>query len=413
MNKNVHKNLLTFLLSISMVCLVFSKYVLSVSLIGILMLLLFLKEDSRGFSLGLNPKIFQPSTYRNFWPFTGFVLFFFWIVLSLLWSGGEFASWLHDVQSKLTIIGVAVLFALLPKFENFRILVLHQVFGGTILISLLLILYVYIPGYEEITFLIGRGRPIPTPIDHVRFSIMVAYACLSFIAILLESASFGLRQKEKVAMLILSVVFFCFSHLLAVRTGLLLLYIGLALIIFHFILTRKKYIIGLAVLLTVSTLPIIAFYFVESFYNKVYYTKYDIEQMLLNNGANYSDGDRIRSIQHGIELWKNHPWLGYGAGQYKQANIDLQEQANVQGKVLLPHNQYVRTGMAYGWLGLILLLSGFGLIFVKQKALQNLPLLIITTLLIFSLFVESNLDRYYALAFFMMFLGINSRIARN
>ena len=380
------------------------------SLIGILSFLLFLKEVDGGYTFGLNPKIFRPPPLSRWWPFTGFLFFFFWIILSVFWSGGEFNSWFSDVQSKLSIIGIAVIFGLFPKLGNDRIVILHQVFGGTIFVAMLLVLYVYIPAYEDITLRIGRGRPIPTPIDHVRFSLMVAYACLSFAVLFFEGKRFGLRPKEKATMAFLSVVFFVFCHVLAVRTGLILLYLGIIGLIFYIVLSKKKYLVGGLLLLAVASLPLIAYFSVESFRNKVYYTKYDIQQMLSNNGENYSDGDRIRSIQEGIELWKQHPIIGLGGGEYKKAMIDFHEKNKVGGKSLLPHNQFIRAGMAYGWIGMILLLSGFGFILARRKTWSNFPLLLIVGLLFVSLLVESNLERYYALAFFMLFLGINSHI---
>lgn len=383
------------------------------SFIGILTILIFSKEQGGGISLGVNPKLFSKDAYKKMWPFFGFILFFLWIALSVIWSGGEYSEWFHDVQSKLSILGIAMLFALLPKFENFRIVLLHQVFGGTVFIALLLILYVYIPGYEDITLRIGRGRPIPTPIDHVRFSIMVAYSCLSFLGLLIEARRYGLRQKEKIVMGIFSAIFFGFCHLLAVRTGLLLLYLGIFILLLYFIFARKKYLMGAGIFIAVAILPFIAYNTVESFRNKVYYTKYDLQQMLSNKGVNYSDGDRIRSIQQGMQLWKEHPIVGFGAGEYKQATTDFHKISNTQGKVLLPHNQFIRAGMAYGWIGLILLLSGFGFIFINRKTRSNLLLILIAVMLLFSLFVEANLERYYALAFFMLFIGLNSRITQN
>ena len=171
------------------------------SLIALIATLLFLKESDSSFSLGLNPKIFKRPSYENIFPFTGFILFFGWIMLSLLWSGGEYAAWFTDVQSKLTILGAAVIFSLLPSFQNREIVILHQIFGGAVFIGLLLVLWVYIPSYDDITLRIGRGRPIPTPIDHVRFSLMVAYACLSFFVFYLEYKRAGLGPKERVFML--------------------------------------------------------------------------------------------------------------------------------------------------------------------------------------------------------------------
>lgn len=408
--KDIRNNLLTFLLCISMICLVFSKYVLSMSLIGILCLFLFMKEEAGGFSLGLNPKIYKRPTKENLWPFTGFLLFFGWIVLSVLWSGNAYSEWFHDVQSKLTFVGVAVIFGLMPKMEVYRLVRIHQVFGFSVLVGLLLVLYVYIPSYADITLRIGRGRPIPTPIDHVRFSLMVAYACLSFGIMALEAKKYGLAPKEKYWMSGLSLLFFVSVHVLAVRTGIFLLYVGLAGLLLYMIVKYKKFVHGGIALLAAAIIPVIAYYNIESFRNKVYYTKYDIQQMLASKGDNFSDGDRIRSIKDGIFLWKQKPFFGHGAGEYKKAMHDYYVSKKAEGKELLPHNQYIRTGMAYGWIGLIFLLSGFGFILLRRKSWSNFLLLLISILLAISLIVEANLDRYYALVFFMLFIGINSQL---
>jgi hypothetical protein len=180
------------------------------SLIAILTTLIFTKETNTGVSLGLNPKVLKRPSFQNFFPFTGFFLFFLWIILSVLWSGGAYGEWFHDVQSKLTILGTVVIFSLLPKFSNRDILTLHHIFGGTVLVGLLMVLWIYIPGYEDITLRIGRGRPIPTPIDHVRFSLMVAYASLSFTVFYLERKRMGSGPKEGFFMIVLSVVFFAY-----------------------------------------------------------------------------------------------------------------------------------------------------------------------------------------------------------
>jgi O-antigen ligase len=109
-------------------------------------------------------------------------------------------------------------------------------------------------------------------------------------------------------------------------------------------------------------------------------------------------------------VWKEHPILGAGGGEYKAVMSSFHYKTNPDTKNLLPHNQFIRTGMAYGWIGLILLLSGFGIILARRETWTNFPLLLITGLLFVSLLVESNLDRYYALAFFMLFLGINNKL---
>ena len=384
------------------------------SLIGLCTFIFFFKPKGNGYTIGLNTTIFKKSNFQGtWWPFTGFLLYFLWIIISILWSGGQSATWFQDVTGKLGIFGISFIFIFIPKLDEARVKHLHHVLFGTLIIAILLILVIYIPSYEDITLRIGRGRPIPTPIDHVRFSMITAYGSLSAIAIFfgLKKLHFTIKNYNWIY-LVIGFFLFIACHLLAVRTGILLLYSGIFILISFHIINNKKYLIGIIVAGLFLLIPIIAYNTIESFRNKVSYTKYDIELMLSNKGDNFSDGDRLRSIKNGLSLWKEHPLLGPGAGEYKQAMKGCYTKSDQNGKSLLPHNQFVRSGMAYGWIGVLLLLSGFFIALFYKLGYTNILLILILQIFFFSLFVESSLERYYALVFFFLFIGINSSLNR-
>ena len=384
---------------------------MSMSLIGLLLLIIFSHDGQHNIRLGINPSLFQKSNYRRMWPFVGFVLYFFWIFLSLFWSSGHVEEWFHDVLSKLSILGIAIAFIFIPRLLPKDIILLHIFYYIALLVASCMIFIIYIPQYDEITQLIGSGRPIPTPIDHVRFSIMAAYACLSSLAF--GRYSFGknqLSQAVKIALIALSIFFFGMCHILAVRSGLLLLYAGIGTFIIHHVITNRQFLLGIIGIAVLMTVPVVAYFTVPSFKNKVLYTKYDIERTFSNQGANYSDGDRIRSIVNGIAMWKEQALLGHGGGDYKLIAKHFYKRENQAGRVLLPHNQWIRTGMSYGIIGVAILFMSFILVLWRPHARSNILLILILELFFLSLLVESNMERYYALVFFLVFLGMNSRL---
>lgn len=412
LNSDIRKNSFIFVLGVSMICLVFSKYVLSMSLIGILILIVFLKKKGENYILGINPEIFRFSSYKNKNPFFGFLLYFFWITLSIFWSIDNPGPWFHDVVGKLSIPGLLFIFCFLPILSQSEIRFLHYIFYSGLAIASFLVLYIYIPNQFEMTTLIARGRPIPAPLDHVRFSMMSAFACLSsiFFGINLWFKRNKLSSKKEIwILLFISVYFFLFTHILSVRSGIFLLYSGLIFTILFYVITKGYWKFGILSLFLISTIPFLAFKYIPSFKQKVGYVLFDLKLSQQNNGTNYSDSDRIRSIKNGLTIWKENKLLGLGAGDYKLAFQNFYKYTNQAGRALLPHNQWIRTGSAYGLVGILFLLSGFVLLLYHKNSYRNLLVILITQLFFFSFLVESNMERYYALVFFLLFIGLATR----
>lgn len=399
------KNLILVLFCLLIVGIFFSKAILSI-ILGILLLIGIFTKSEQEVKFGLNTHSLALKNIKERGiAFFGFAIYFVWICLSGIWSQ-NLDSYQSEIISKLLYIGIPAIFIVTPKLEMKDVKLLHYFLIGIVVFCYLLVLLAYIPNFEIINESIGRGKAIPTPIDHVRFSMISSYTILATISLLLF---YNASPREKNVLLVITVFLIILQHILAVRTGLALLYIGIGIIILLLILKRANYILGFSILGLVIILPIIAYLLVPSIKQKVEYTMNDWSVALKGDsvGKSYSDSDRITSIKNGIAVWQKSWLFGVGAGDYY---IEMEREYKNFGplaKRLLPHNQFIRTGMAYGLIGNILLLFAMLLPFYKRKQRSNILLIILIGIYLFSFLVESNLERYYIMIFFFLFLGFN------
>lgn len=168
-----------------------------------------------------------------------------------------------------------------------------------------------------------------------------------------------LRFKEKYFVTAVIVFLSIYLHILAVRSGLLTLYVLIICTLFYHLLKNRniKLIVGLitgtglAIFLSTQYIPTVK--------KKIGYTRYSLELFAKNeNIRELSDSRRLGSIAAGIHIAKEHPIKGVGYG-------DLMDETNNYLKnnypelidlELLPHNQYILTLTTAGIIGLILFL---------------------------------------------------------
>ncbi len=199
----------------------------------------------------------------------------------------------------------------------------------------------------------SKGQILPTPIQHIRFSIMMSLSVGMSMYLLLSKVKF--RQKY---FLLGTIIFLSiYIHILAVRSGLLTLYILYAYTLFYFLITKvnKKIVLGLLFIFIAGIF--FAVNYIPTVKKKIGYTLYSIELFQKNeNIRELSDSRRLGSIAAGIHLGKENLLTGIGYG-------DLMDETNnyLKGKYpelidleLLPHNQYVLAFTVIGIFGLIL-----------------------------------------------------------
>ncbi len=284
---------------------------------------------------------------------------------------------------------------------------------------------VFIIGYVSITFLfaagvfigylispvdyiekISQGQAIRTPSSHIRFSMLVAVAVvLSLITV--HSGLFRLVKPQKTILILLGSILFVFLHFLAVKTGLLTLYLAIIGYLSLQAICRKSY-RGLlwAVLLIISS-ALISYQIFPSFKAKIHYSIWDISQYGQEDNAYLSDTYRLKSMVYGIETFKSSPVRGVGYhrldDETRQVYLRHEESAE---SVKLPHNSFIYILAASGLIGAILSFPGIILPFFRKRFDVNPYLLPIGIILWISCIVEPTLETTIGIHFHLLFVLI-------
>ncbi|MFT6334815.1 MAG: O-antigen ligase [Halioglobus sp.] len=342
------------------------------------------------------------SSFLKNLPYSGLLLVFGVIILSGI-NSEDNNAWMHQVKLKLPFLILPIAFYFLKPMEKKPHQWIHLGLIGVILVSSFQVIGNFFLDYESISSGINRGKSIPTPIDHIHYSIILAYATVScFVLGILETT-----KKWKIILFIGGLYLFGYCHFLSVRTGLALCYAGIGVTLIWYVTSTKKYLIGLSVTALIVILPFVAYHTIKPFHNKVQYMMWDIKQYQKGNGKNYSDSERLMSYQIAIDLIKDAPILGHGIGDLRPLTTQKhKEKYGVKDKYIYPHNQYLFMLTAVGIFGALVFFFGLfcPLLFVKER---NIFLVLIFMMLMLSFLVENTIQRAVITAFFLFFILLN------
>ncbi|NNE26883.1 MAG: hypothetical protein HKN09_08570 [Saprospiraceae bacterium] len=287
--------------------------------------------------------------------FVAVTMVFFLYLITGLWSENT-DYFLHQMRIKLPFFFLPFAFAATRGLSEKIMHRLMLFFIGMMFISSLWSVAMFLADFDHYIEIYKRGQIIPTPIHHIRYSIMISIAVLMSLYMWIKPQVLGLKYL-KPALAVIALLLIAYLHLLAVRSGLMTLYVILACTVFYYLRTsgKIKWLIPLVVAGLVGI--ILAINFVPTIQNKIAYTKYSIEEFSKNNNIReLSDSRRLGSIIAGIELTKENPILGVGMGDLMDdTNAYLKDHyPDLIGLELLPHNQYILTSTVAGIPGLII-----------------------------------------------------------
>ena len=272
-------------------------------------------------------------------------------------------------------------------------------FGSSLLVG-----FDYWQDYSIITENLGKGQPIPTPVNHIRYSLMIALSIIGGMILFVRNF-YWKWTWEKWLILGMTGFLFFFIHVLSVRSGILVLYASFLFLSFRFAFSQKNYLISLASVITLFFTPAIAYNSIEGFKQKVDYTIWDWQQYYYDLPLRSSDASRLISFKVGLEICQKEKWLGVGAGDLrKEVHKIYDERFPEITDKKMPHNQFISVCAGMGIIGLaVFILAFFFPLFYKK--IKPDALFITLHLIIFASFLtENTIENSVGVGFYVFFL---------
>jgi len=303
--------------------------------------------------------------------FLSMAFLFLVVAITGFWSSDQ-QKWMDVMRIKLPLIILPFCFAGFRMFtaEHWRKIMF--VFIWIVVAGVLWSCWWYLQDMKTAQAGYLKAGVLKTPLgqDHIRFSLLIALAIITSGYLLAVLSNNPFRKAIFFAIPVLVV----YLHLLAVRTGLLVFYLSTLIFVFWYLLkTKRPKAVVLLVLLVL--LPVMAFIYLPTFKNRLYYIRYDFSLLQKNDytpGSN--DGNRLLSIRAGWESLQTHPLIGVGFGDVRN-ETDGWYNTHYPGMnkldKILPSSEWMIHGAAAGWPGLVIfslcMLSAF---FVPQLKKQ-------------------------------------------
>ncbi len=337
-------------LSVFIVGLLISRAALSIASISFVLLALYYRYKT--------PEERWNIPNRNFAIL--YILMFMLGAVSYIYST-DTHDYLNYMRIWLPMIGLPFAFFTLPVPSARNFFILLSIYVIIVLLGVLWSLGQFAANSAAIIESYEHAKVMPTPLggDHIRFSLAVVLA--ASIAVVLAMVTDGRQiffKGEKNVWIFLSIFLFLYLHVLAVKSGLLtgwMTYAWLSLFFFF----RKNYKLSLLLTSILIITPILSYFFVPTFQQRLGYIKYEFAEHEKSGRVEYlSDVNRLASYRLAWGTIVEHPLLGVGLGDINDVtreNYKTYYPEVSEDSILLPHNQWLLNGMALGFPGMVLL----------------------------------------------------------
>lgn len=386
---------------------VYSPFLQSAGLILLVLLALFDWRPEREFPIAWNPRI-RPAvgdffSRPDYWA----PILYFLVVFMGIYAVEAPDYWLARLRIKAPFLFLPFVFFLLPPFSKRLYGVLWYFLILLLALTSLGVLLNYLLHAEAIQKLIEQGQPIPMPCNHIRYSLLQAMGVAGGMYLL--DSGFRLRYRwERPVLIGLLTWLILAQHLIAVRSGLAVLYAVLALATLHFLWKTRRRAMGIALLALLLLSPVLAYRTVPSFRTRIDYARYDLERYLEDRQVRHlSDAARWVSWELGWDLFRESPVLGVGAGNLRMRMEEAYAARYLDAQnYLMPHNQFLFVAAGSGLVGLVLFLCAFLIPLLRGKHYRDFLFAALHINVFLSCIVEATLENAMGVAFFIFFWGI-------
>jgi O-antigen ligase len=349
---------------------------------------------------------FREIAQRRKWQvYLGFALIFLMhLAAGLNTSTANTKEFWRDVVLQLPFLLLPLSFWILPSLQGDDLKRLYKLLLGVTTFSALGSTVYYLLNADYINELYIHSKIMPTVPDHIRFSLLIVLSIAVGAVMLNREALKGWRRA---AVLGATIFLAGFLHLLAVRSGLVALYV-LAVVAIGYLLKKREWRKASSVVAMMVVLPVVSYFTLPTFYNKYHNTKEDASRVEQTHSANnYSLVGRVYSYQTALRVWEDHPLVGVGkadlrdemSARYREFFPQIDEEHQIQ-----PHNQFLLYLVAFGALGLAFFVLAFyyPLWWARRR---HAPMLIAQYIIVtLSFMVEPTMEGQTGLTFSLFFL---------
>lgn len=317
----------------------------------------------------------------------------------------------RDLTMKLPLLILPFAFAVLPSISREKLKQLFYLFVICVFLGSVYSTIYYLNNFDAVNEQYIHSEVMKTPTNHVRFSLMVAFAVLVGFRLWLRKF-FVFGKWERGILLGITAWLFIFLHMLAVRSGLVVFYAVACLGLFFDFFFRRQYLRSFFYGLGLVMVLLAAFYTLPTFYNKFFLTIEDVNRVSDEDSAHdYSITGRVYSYKVAMEVFKENPVIGVGMGNLEKALDDKYQvlfPEILERGHLLPHNQYIFVLVAFGIIGLAIFMLGFYYPLFRFagrfEPLFLMHYLIITLSCLFESTLETQVGLMFSIVFILLWL---------
>lgn len=338
---------------------------------------------------------FQNNIPPFIWAFVGL---FLWQIATAF-ANGPVQIHLDNLLLKAPILFLPFLYLALKKILPHQLLFFSAVsliFSWTNLASVIN----YFQNSAFYSAMVAESKPVPifSSIYHIEYSVANGFVILSAIVVLWKNKAHKASLLWAI-LFVCSILNFASMHILAARTGLVSLYLGLCLYLFlNF--NKKQILIGTILLIAGGGASLV----VPSVRNRVENTITDAKSVINQEDVTHkSFGLRTKAWSAAVLCIQSNGIFGAGPNGTKVAMLksyQIQKSTLELSMQKMPHNQYLDFGVQSGFVGMALFCISLFLVFFQ---LNNVGKSIVIYLGIACIF-ESLLERQAGLVYSLLML---------
>ncbi len=396
-------DIILFFLSVTLIGMTWSKFLISQGIIWLTVVSLLDFDAQSPYKIRWSKYWLENvKQWKKFLPALSVTLLFIPILLSGIYSD-NIDLWWERVRIKLPLLFLPFVFLGIPTIRRHDFLKILYFFVFLMVASATFVVIRYLLNFESYNLMLQTGRAIPAPLHHIRFSLLLCCAILIGLYLYRERFYWKYHQ-ERLLLLVTTIIGIVCLHILAVRSGIVTFYICCFFLLIKELIRYKNIKTAIIGLVALVLLPMLAYQFIPGFKTKLEYMKWDRLQYQQNIGQNYSDSERLISIQAGLDVGNQSPIFGVGAGDVKEEIEKVYKSKYPEySNTKLPHNQFIMTYSSVGLVGLLAFVFGLFYSLFSQKNYRNTFFLFIHLLVFLSFMVECTLETSQGVALYSVF----------